>query len=282
MNAKHKAWYFANKVVVIVGASSGIGRATALAFARKGASLVLAARRENLLAQLAAECEQLGARAGFLRVDVTEADALQNLAAYALDIYGQIDVWINNAGAGVMGAYDEIPVDVHAQVVRVSLLGHMYGAHAVLPHFKERKAGILINTISIGSYVPEVYGVAYSASKYGLRGFSEALKAELASWPGIRVCDVHPAYIDTPGFQHAGNYTGKKLRPIPPVYSPEKVAEVMVQLVQSPKSEVIVGASGQVMKATHAFCPSLSRNSLKAVIDTYFSRAEDVPVTDGA
>jgi short-subunit dehydrogenase len=270
------------QVVVIVGASSGIGRATALAFAKAGARIVLAARRENVLAALAEECGSIGGSASYLATDVTDPNAVQRLAAHAIDQFGGIDVWINNAGAGVMGVYEKIPVDVHAQVIRVSLLGHMHGAYAVLPHFKEKGKGILINTISIGAFVPEVYGVAYTASKYGLRGFSEALKAELSSWPGIKICDVHPSYIDTPGFQHAANYTGKKLRPVPPVYSAEKVAQVMVSLVSSPKSEVIVGASGYVMKATHAMCPSLTRNGLKAMMDNYFSRAKPAAITDGA
>ncbi|RYZ23449.1 MAG: SDR family NAD(P)-dependent oxidoreductase, partial [Sphingobacteriales bacterium] len=206
-----EATSLAHKTVVIVGASSGIGRAAALAFAAENCNLVLASRRNAVLAELAVECESLGGKATHKVTDVTDAEAVKSLCEYAIATFGHIDVWINNAGAGVMGTYEDIPTEVHDQVVKVSLLEHMYGAHAVLPHFKERKKGTLINTISIGAFIPETYGVAYSASKYGLRGYSEALRAELGSWRDIHICDVFPSYIDTPGFEHAGNYTGKKL-----------------------------------------------------------------------
>ena len=281
-NSLKEATSLAHKTVVIVGASSGIGRAAALAFAAENCNLVLASRRNAVLAELAVECESLGGKATHKVTDVTDAEAVKSLCEYAIATFGHIDVWINNAGAGVMGTYEEIPTEVHDQVVKVSLLGHMYGAHAVLPHFKERKKGTLINTISIGAFIPETYGVAYSASKYGLRGYSEALRAELGSWRDIHICNVFPSYIDTPGFEHAGNYTGKKLRPVPPVYTAERVARAMVKLAQHPKGGVIVGESGHMIRLFGALFPRTTRRSLTLMMDQYFSRAKPAPVTNGA
>ncbi|MDB5110988.1 MAG: family oxidoreductase, partial [Mucilaginibacter sp.] len=130
--------------------------------------------------------------------------------------------------------------------------------HAVIPFFKKQQHGILINNISIGGYLPVPYGAGYTASKFGLRGFSEALKGELAIWPDIHICDMFPAFLDTPGMQHAGNYTGKVLRPAPPVYDPMRVAQAMVKVAVNPKSNTYVGSASLLLKLSHALCPELT------------------------
>lgn len=121
------------------------------------------------------------------------------LANAANDWQGSIDVWINNAGVLAAGDFDSTPMAVHEQVIKTNLLGYMNGAHAVLPFFKAQGCGIIINNISIGGFLPVPYGAGYTASKFGLRGWSEALKGELAQWPEIYVCDLFPAFLDTPG-----------------------------------------------------------------------------------
>ncbi|MEP6589465.1 MAG: SDR family NAD(P)-dependent oxidoreductase, partial [Polaromonas sp.] len=123
-------------VVVLTGASSGIGRATALAFAREGAHLVLAARGLEALDKVAAECEMLGAQALAVPADVTDADSMRGLASAAIERFGPIDVWINNVGIGAVGAFDATPIEAHQRVIEANLIGHMNGAHAVLPHFR--------------------------------------------------------------------------------------------------------------------------------------------------
>src|SRR5690606_15909755 len=104
----------------------------------------------------------------------------------------------------------------------------------VLPYFKRRRAGVLVNVVSLGAWAPTPYAVSYTASKYGLRGYSEALRAELHDWPGIRICDVFPSVIDTPGFSHAANYTGKALRPPRPLYDARTVAQAIADAVADP------------------------------------------------
>jgi short-subunit dehydrogenase len=159
-----------NATVVITGASSGIGRAAARAFAEQGARLVVAARREAALQDVVIECQRVGAHALAVPTDVTDAGAVAELARVASESSGGvIDVWINNAGVGAMGSFEQVPIKTHEQVIRVNLLGYMHGAHAVLPFFKRQQSGLLINTISLGGWVPMPYSVAYSASKFGAR-----------------------------------------------------------------------------------------------------------------
>lgn len=272
----------AGKVVVITGASSGIGRATALEFARQGADVVVAARRGKALDEVVSECKQLGWRAIAIETDVTDAVAMKQLAVAAISFGGRIDIWVNNAGIGAVGEFTETPIEAHDKVISTNLIGYLHGAHAVLPYFKCQQYGILINTISLGGWIPQPYTVAYSASKFGLRGFSEALRGELFGFSNIHVCDVFPAYIDTPGFQHAANYTGKKVRPIPPVYDADRVANAIVALARRPKKSVTVGTSAVVLRTLYSLFPGSTRRVIKGIMDNYFKRAKPLAVTDGS
>lgn len=269
------------QTVVIAGASSGIGRATVLEFARRGAKLVLASRQLLVLNELVGVCKTLGAEAIAVVTDVTDADAVQRLALAAVEFGGRIDVWVNNAGVGVVGEFTEVPADVHDQVIRTNLMGYMHGAHAALPYFKQQQYGILINTISIGAWFATPFWVAYTASKYGLRGFSEALRGELNDYPDIHVCDVFPSFIDTPGTHHAANYTGKKLKPVPPVFPAYRVAQVIVSMAEHPKSSEFVGATAILAKGANTVAPKLSRWLMTRFMETYFKHADSVPVTNG-
>lgn len=149
--AKHN---LKGKTIVITGASSGVGRAAALAFAAYETRLVLAARRTEALEELAAECRELGATAQVVATDVSDIKAVQALATAAQQFGGRMDVWVNNAGVLAAGAFDEMPMEVSEQVIRTNLMGYMHGAYAVLPYFKQQKAGVLINNISVGAWVP--------------------------------------------------------------------------------------------------------------------------------
>jgi short-subunit dehydrogenase len=270
-----------NKTIVITGASSGVGRAAALAFARCTPKLVLAGRRSEALEEVAVECRESGASVLVVPTDVTKAGEVQQLAKAANDFGGRIDVWVNNAGVLAAGAFDQTPIDIHEQVIRTNLMGYVHGAHAVLPYFKQQKEGILINNISVGGWMPVPYGAAYSASKFGLRGFSEALNGELGRWPDIHVCELYPAFLDTPGIQHAANYTGRNLKPAPPVYDPIKVADAMVELAVHPRRKKIVGAAATALRLGHFLFPGLIVSMTAKVMEAYFKNADPIPVTGG-
>jgi short-subunit dehydrogenase len=269
------------QTIVITGASSGAGKAIALEFALQRPKLVLAARNLEALKDLALECDDLGAQVRCVVTDVTLPGDLINLAAEADNFGGKIDIWVNNAGVLAVGDYDKMPMEVNEQVIRTNLIGYMNAAHAVLPYFKKQKKGLLINNISIGGYLPVPYGVAYSASKFGLRGFSSALKAELSDWPEIHVCDVYPAFLDTPGIQHAANYTGKVIRPAPPVYDPRRLAMAIVKLSRKPKAQVMVGSASILLRAAYNLFPGITSGISKSFISNYLSLAKPIPPTDG-
>ncbi|MGY3037038.1 short-subunit dehydrogenase [Bradyrhizobium sp. USDA 4354] len=267
--------------VVIAGASSGIGRAAALAFARNGASVVLAARRGEVLTRLAGECEALGGRALAVPTDVTDAEAVQRLARAAEEAFGGIDVWINNAGTGVFGAYQDADIALHRRTIEVNLLGTMHGAYAVLPIFLRQNRGVLINNISLGGWAPTPFAAAYSASKFGLRGFTASLRQELRAHPNIHVCGVFPAMVDTPGFVHVANTTGRRLDPGPLLYQSEDVAQTFVRLVRAPRDEVAVGWPARAGQLAYAIAPEITENILGAAFRWLLSRARPAPRSEG-
>ncbi|MBA3599477.1 MAG: SDR family oxidoreductase [Methylibium sp.] len=267
--------------VVLTGASSGIGRATALAFAREGADLVLAARGREALDTVAAECEAAGARTLVVPTDVADAGAMSELAQAALERFGGIDVWINNVGIGAVGRFEQTPIEAHRRVIEVNLIGHMNGAHAVLPHFRERRSGILINMISIGGWVSAPYAAAYTASKFGLRGFSESLRAELSDMRDVHVCEMYPTFVDTPGMSHGANHTGRRLRPSPPLVDAREVAAALVKLAKSPRASTGIGSVAPPARLAHAIAPNLLGRLSRQLFDLALARAQPAPITDG-
>jgi short-subunit dehydrogenase len=270
------------RVVVITGASSGIGRAAALAFARRGARLALAARRADVLEEVARECEALGGQAIAVAADVTDPEAMERLAQAAVAAFGRIDVWINNAGVGVFGRYEEADLALHRRTVEVNLMGAMHGAYAALPVFLRQNKGVLINNISLGAWSPTPFAAAYTASKFGLRGFTASLRQELAGHDEIHVCGVFPAMVDTPGFVHGANMSGADLDPGPLLYRPEDVAETFVRLADHPRAETAVGWPSRASQLAYAVAPVLTERAINRTIRAALARARPAPRRAGA
>ncbi|MBG6184391.1 NAD(P)-dependent dehydrogenase (short-subunit alcohol dehydrogenase family) [Arthrobacter sp. CAN_A214] len=190
-----------NSVVVITGSASGIGRAAALHFARRKACLVLVSRRGDALESLVADCTALGARAIAVPTDVTDADAVQALASRAVEHFGRLDVWVNNAAVSYFSPFLKVPLDDFRRVLDVNVMGYVHGARAALERMEQQGSGVLINVASIVGEVPQPYTTAYSMSKAAVRALGVSLRSELRldkRKKKIHVCTVLPATIDTP------------------------------------------------------------------------------------
>lgn len=269
------------RTVVITGASSGIGRAAAEAFAAEGAKLVLAARGRQALDDTAEACRRVGAEVLVHPTDVTDASAVRALAAEARRFGQGIDVWFSNVGIGAVGKFHDTPIAAHEQVIRANLIGHINDAHAVLPIFIEQRRGVFINMISVGGYVATPFASSYGASKFGLRGFSEALRAELSEYPDIHVCDVYPSFVDTPGLAHGANYTGRYIGLPPGSHDPRRVADVVVQLARHPRATAAVGPEVTLARFAHGLAPNLLARLMSFAFGSALARARGEHVTNG-
>ena len=262
----------AGRTVVITGASSGFGRGTAVAMAARGANVVLAARRTAELELVAAEARRAGGRALVVTTDVADPAQVARLAEAAEREFGRIDVWINDAGVGALGRFDEAPVADHARIVDVNLKGVIYGSHEALRRFRRQRHGTLINLGSVVSRVPQPYYASYVATKHAILGLDEALNAELrAAGEGrtIRVVTVMPWVADTPWFDNAANYSGRLPAKVLPD-RPELIVDAIVRAALRPRDRVAPGIKAKGALAAHRISPSLTNAAAGAV----FHRAQ--------
>jgi short-subunit dehydrogenase len=272
--------------IVITGASSGFGKGAALALAEEGASLVLAARRGELLDELAAECRTRGApQAIAVRCDVSSRDDVARLADAALAELGRIDVWINNAGVGAIGRFDQVPLEDHEKVIATDLLGTVYGSWLAIRHFLGRGRGILINVASeLGEHTVPYYA-SYAAAKHGVVALGDALRQELEQndVETIHVCTVMPTAHDTPFFDHAANYTGHEVVAPKPLHDPQDVVDTLVRLVRDPQDEEIVGGDGVVKVLMKRLVPGVAdRLAGRMMQRTQIEKAPAAPDSPGA
>jgi short-subunit dehydrogenase len=232
------------------------------------------------LADVAQRCRGVGGIAEPRQIDVTDAAAVAAFAAEANARLGGIDLWFSCVGVGVVGKYLDVPLADHRRVIEANLLSHMNEAHAVLPIFLAQDRGTWVNMISVGGFFATPFAAAYSASKFGLRGFSEALRGELSKKPHIHVCDIYPTFVDTPGIDHAGNYTGARLSIPPGSLAPETVAKAVVRLARRPRNTTVVGAPALALKLGQFAVPNLSAAMMNGFMERWSGKAE--PGEDGS
>lgn len=276
----------AGKTYVITGASSGFGRGVALALASMKANVVLAARRTDVLNEVAAQATAAGGNALVVTTDVSRPDDMQRLMDAALARYGRVDVWINNAAVGAIGYFDSIPLEDHARIIDVNFKGLVYGSHIALRQFRKQGAGVLLNIGSVESEVPQALHASYSATKGAVLNLGRALNEELrlSRAGNIRVSTVLPWATDTPFFTHAANYTGNAAR-MPFMDGPEKVIDAIVWASVHPREELAVGWKAKAAYFGHRVAPDLVEHiSADVAHDAQFDKATATtwPHTSGA
>ena len=245
------------QVIVITGASSGIGLATARLAAERGAKVVLAARTRAALAEAVDGIRYAGGDAVFVEADVTKQEDLERVAAAALERFGRIDCWVNNAGVGIWGLIDEVSEADMRQLFETNFWGVVRGSQIAVKHLRAH-GGAIINVGSVASdrAVP-VQGI-YSASKHAMKGFTDALRMELEhEGAPISVTLIKPASIGTPMPQHIKNYHREEPKFPPPVYAPEEVAKTILHAAEYPVRDAFIGSGARTMSMLGSMAPRL-------------------------
>lgn len=247
-----------NQIVVITGASSGIGRATAVELGRRKAIVVLAARREDALHAAAREVQRSGGIAQTLVTDVSQWEQVENLARKTVERYGRIDTWINNAAVTEYATVEQTTPEEAEQILRVDLLGQIFGSKAALEVMRRQREGTIINVGSVESEFGAPYNAVYSAAKHGIKGFTEGLRRELEIEKSpIQVTLIMPGSVNTPLFEHARSKVGAKPQPLPPAYPPEAVADAIAFACENPRREIVVGGAGKAFTLMERVSPGL-------------------------
>jgi NADP-dependent 3-hydroxy acid dehydrogenase YdfG len=243
--------------VVITGATSGIGRATALEFAQAGAKLVVAGRRADRLSELVKELENKGAQALAVKTDVAEQTQVEALIEQALKKFGRIDTLVNNAGVAIAARFDEQSLKDFKRVMDINFWGAVYACKAVVPQMrKQAGGGLIINVSSIFGKRGMPYETAYSASKFALAGFGEALRAEVMS-EGIDVSTIFPGAVQTEIFETASNQAGLELPAWVPKFPASAMAKIIVQNARFPQPEVVMALDALGIDFVNKFAPGL-------------------------
>jgi short-subunit dehydrogenase len=253
-------------VVVITGASSGIGRTTARLLASRGSQLVLVARGRAALDEVANECRALGGQAQTHVADVTDAEAMFDVANEAVATFGRLDVWVNVAAVASYGRFAELPLGEVRRVLDVNVMGYANGCHAALRVMSRRGSGVIVNVASIVGKVAQPFSAPYAMSKAAVLALGVSLRSELAlERKGIHVVSIVPPTIDTPFFEHAANHTEVELVALPPVYPPELVAHGILTAIRHPeRGERTLGTLGRGLVGLHRLSPRLA-NGIMAV-----------------
>lgn len=243
------------QVMVITGASSGIGLATARLAAERGARVVLGSRSENELEAICNDIRAHGGEAVPVGMDVANPDDVDRLGERALAAFGRIDTWVNNAGVSLYGRVSDVPLEDQRRVFETNFWGVVHGSRTAV-RLMRGSGGVLINIGSIVSDRAVPLQGAYSAAKHAVKAWTDALRMELEhDRVPIAVSLVKPAAIDTPYYEHARNYMAEEPSPPPPVYAPEVVARAICACAERPVRDITVGGGGRMIAALGMLAP---------------------------
>lgn len=249
----------AEQVVVILGASSGIGRETARRFAARGARVVVASRSEPGLASLVEEIEAAGGQATYATCDITNAAQVNAVAETAIARFGRIDTWVNVAAVGVYARFEDIPLDEFRRVIDINLMGYVHGARAALPHLRREGRGALIFVSSVESTFAMPLQSAYATSKHAIQGLAETIRRELqAEGVPISVTSVKPGVINTPFYDNARSHLGYTPTAPPPAYHPAVVADTILHAAEHPVRDIFPGGMGRFAALVQLLAPGVA------------------------
>jgi len=251
-------------VVVVFGASSGIGRDAALRFAARGARVVVAARGEEGLHSLVDEIRSQGGEATAVTAEVTDLQQVQAVAEEAVRRYGGIDTWVHAAAVALYATFDQTTSEEFRRVIEVNLIGQAHGAWAALPHLRRRGGGALIHITSVEARRSLAFHSAYAASKHGVKGFLEALRMELREEGlPVAVTEILPASINTPLFNKAKTKLGVQPMGLPPMYPVSLVSDAILHAAEHPVREFVVGSAGQMIVNGERLSPAMMDAALQ-------------------
>lgn len=256
---------FTGKVVVITGASAGVGRATAIAFARAGAHLALMARDARALDKTRQEVEAAGGSAQVFPLDVSDAHAVSVAAAKCEAALGPIDIWVNNAMATVFSKVEDLTAEEVEAVTATTYLGYVHGTMAALNSMRPRGRGLIIQVGSALAYRGIPLQAAYCGAKHAIRGFTDSLRAELiADDCGVQITALHLPAVNTPQFDWARSHRKRLPRPVAPVYEPEVAAEAILHAARRPAREYWLGSKTPLLIMANTLFPALIDRQLAA------------------
>ncbi|MBX9679895.1 MAG: SDR family NAD(P)-dependent oxidoreductase [Gemmataceae bacterium] len=245
------------QVMVITGASSGIGLATARMAAKQGARLVLASRNANALADIVRQIESEGGNATYVEADVGNRNDIEQIAHIANQHFGGFDTWVNNAGSSIWGRVEDSSDEDNRQLFETNFWGVVYGSATAARHLRKRGGGAIINLGSVASDMAFPYMGFYSATKHAVKAFTDALRIDLEmEKAAISVTLIKPTGIDTPFAQHAKNYTGKEARLPDPVYHPDEVANAICHAAVHPQRDIYIGGAAYATSWMNEMSPS--------------------------